>query len=249
MLKTLLRLQDLDLKIEACKAREAEIPNQKSKFNIQRERLRAELEERKKTCTTLELEQRACEGAIDEKGAQIGKYNEQLNSVKKNEEYQALLHEIDLQKKQIGIKEERILAIMEELDEAKARVEEDSKRIDSELKEIDRQCAEIDTELEEAIRHRAELEAQEAPLENDADPVLLKQYKRIRGRLKMGAALVPLLNEVCGGCHMRMLPQVVNEILAGVTMHPCRHCGRLVYSGDHADQESDAGIAPESATD
>jgi hypothetical protein len=230
LLKTLLRLQDLDLKIEACKAREAEIPKQKSKYDIQRERLRAELEERKKTCTTLELEQRACEGAIEEKGAQIGKYNEQLNSVKKNEEYQALLHEIDLQKKQIGIKEERILAIMEELDEAKARVEED-------------------TELEEAIRQRAELEALEAPLENDADPVLLKQYKRIRRRLKTGAALVPLNDEVCGGCHMRMLPQVVNEILAGVTMHPCRHCGRLVYSGDHADQESDAGVAPESATD
>ena len=248
-MKTLLRLQDLDLKIEACKAREAEIPNQKSKLDIQRERLRAELEERKKACTDLDLEQRECESAIEQKNEQIGKYNGQLTAVKKNEEYQALIHEIDLQKKQIGIKEERILAIMEALDKAHAQVEEDSQRIDSELKEIDRLCGEIDTELVEAIRQREELEALEAPLEKKADAALLRQYRRIRGGLKTGAALVPLQDEVCGGCHMRMLPQVVNEVLAGETMHPCPHCGRLVYSAEHANFESEAEIAPKGDAD
>ncbi len=248
-MNTLLRLQDLDLKIEACKAREAEIPNQKKKFDIQGERLHAELEERKKACTDLELEQRECESAIEQRNAQIAKYNGQLNTVKKNEGYQALLHEIDLQNKQIGIREERIIAILVELDEAKARVEEDSKRIDDELNKIDRQRGEIDTELEDAIRHREELEALEAPLEKKADPYLLKQYKRIRSSLKSGPALVPLQDEVCGGCNMLMLPQAVNEVLAGLTMYPCRHCGRLVYSAEHANFESNAEAAPKGTAD
>ena len=117
----LLELQELDARISACRQRETEIPKQKHKFDIYREGLKAELDEREKGCTDLDLEQRGSESEIEQNRALIERYLQQLNAVKKNEEYQALLHEIDLVKKQIGIKEERILAIMLELDDLRAK--------------------------------------------------------------------------------------------------------------------------------
>lgn len=228
-MKTLLRVQTLDLKIEACKRREIEIPKQKEKFDIYRKRLTAELEEREKVCKTLALEQRECEGDIEQKNAHIARYQNQLLSVRKNEEYQALLHEIDLLRKQIAIKEERIIAIMVEVDAAKLRLEEDRKRISAELRDIDRQCREIDTELTAAIENRKTLEQQRAPLAAQVNGELMARYVRIRASKKTGSAAVPLNDEVCSGCNMRVTPQIVNEVLAGKKMHACAHCGRLLY--------------------
>lgn len=228
-MKNLLPLQDLDLRIEACRAREVEIPKQKGKFDLQKKRLHAELAEREQAVKQLQLEQRDCEGEVAQKQSQIKKYEQQLFSVKKNEEYQALLHEIDMLKKQIGVKEERIIALLMEIDEAKARLAEDRKRIEAELKAIDRQCAEIDEELANAVAARKELEAQREPLIARVNPELLARYNRIRASKKTGPAAVTLNGSTCSGCHMMVTAQVVNEVLAG-RVHTCAHCGRLLYA-------------------
>lgn len=228
-MKNLLALQELDLKIETYRARELEIPRQKSKFDIHRKRLAAELTERENVCKRLVLEQREAETEIDQKQGQIKKYDQQLYSIKKNEEYQALLHEIDMMKKQIGLKEERILAVMMELDDAKARLEEDRERIQTEVRIIEQQCTEVDKELAEAVTEREELEKQRQPLLSQVDPGLLARYQRIRLSKKTGPAVVPLNGEVCTGCHMNVPPQIVNELMAGEKVHACNHCGRLLY--------------------
>ena len=240
-MKTLLRLQDLDLQIETCKARELEIPRQKGKFEVQKERLAAELNEREELCKGLELEQRGCEGEIAQKQGQVEKYEQQLFSVKKNEEYQALLHEIDGLKKQISAQEERAIALMVELDDARERLEEDRKRIKAELDAIDRQCAAIDAELAEAVAHREVLETDRKPLTQEADPKLFPQYKRIRKSKRSGAAVVPIRGESCSGCNMIIPAQIVNEILGG-KIHSCPHCGRLMYDKTYHEQaESQTG--------
>lgn len=241
-MKTLLQLQDLDLKIEACKAREQEIPKQKRKFDLVRERLKAELAECEQVCKDLVLEQRDCESSIEQNQEQIGKYNGQLNAVKKNDEYQALLHEIDTLKKQINLREERILAIMEESEQAQARLEEDRKRIEREVKEIDSECDAVDRELEEAVQERKIFEDQEGPLKEQIDGALMKQYHRIRANKKTGAAAVPLNGEVCGGCFMSLRAQIVIEVMTGDVVHTCQHCGRLLY---HLDEDETAEVTEE----
>lgn len=235
-MRTLLPLQDLDLKIEACRLREVEIPKQKGKFDVQKQRLAAELAERESALKSLQLEQRECESEVTQKQAQIVKYEQQLLGVKKNEEYQALLHEIDLLKKHIAQKEERIIAILVEIDAAKERLSEDKKRIEAELKVINGQCTEIDQELEEAVAVRKKLEAQRAALVEKVDPSLLSRYTRIRANKKTGPALVPLNGNTCTGCHMAITAQTVNEVLAG-RVHTCAHCGRLLYHAENLEEE------------
>ena len=232
-MEKLLELQVIDLKIEALKKREEEIPKQKRKFNIQRERLKKELEESEDRYKKLQLEQKDCEGEIDLKQEDIRKKDGQLLQVKKNDEYQALLHEIDMIKKQIGIKEERIIAIMLETDDTKARLEEDKQRIASEQTAIQNECGKIDAELAEAIAECRGFEEQRKPVMDSIDRELVIRYARIRKAKKTGPAIVPLRGESCSGCNMAVTAQVVNEILAGERVHVCRHCGRILYNNDN----------------
>ncbi len=236
-MKKLLDLQNLDLKIEKFRARETEIPKQKNKFDIHRKRLEDELKESEAKFKGLMLEQRECESEVAAKQEDIKKKETQLLAVKKNEEYQALLHEMESLKKVIGQKEERILTIMEQMDTAKSCYEEDKQRIAGEQAEITGECAKIDEELALAVKEREALEARRKPLYDGIDPLHLKRYERIRRAKKTGAAIVPLQGESCSGCFMGITAQNVNEILGGEFI-PCRHCGRLVYYGPKFEEET-----------
>lgn len=234
-MKNLLQLQNLDLKIEALKARESEIPKQKEKFEIRKKRLAEELSQSEERVKALTIEQRECEVDIQQKEAQVKKYDVQLLSVKKNEEYQALLHEMDALKKQIALKEERGIGLLLEIDEAKAHLDEDKKRLATETQDIDAQCRRIDEELAATLADRKRLEELRAPLLKDIDRELLSRYTRIRNAKKTGAAIVPLRGESCSGCHMKVTAQHINEIMAGHKIHSCNHCGRLLYHADNFD--------------
>jgi predicted nucleic acid-binding Zn-ribbon protein len=215
--------------IEKCRLRELEIPKQKEKIELQKKRLVAEITEREEAAKALQVEQGSIESEISQKQAQIDKYEQQTYAVKKNEELRALLHEIDALKKQISSHEERIIALMLELDDVNARLEEDGKRVAEELEALDRQCAEIDAQLDQAVKDRGAREQERLPLLEQADPALLARYHRIRNSKKTGAAIVPLQGEVCSGCRVAALAQTINEVLAG-KVHACRSCGRLLYA-------------------
>ncbi len=236
-MRRLLDLQELDLKIEVLLDREKEIPKQKEKFNIHQKRLADELKASDDRCKSLILEQRECEGDIDQKLEDIKRKDGQLLAVRKNDEYQALLHEMDMLKKQIAIKEERILTLMIETDEAKARFEEDKKRIAHEQKKIEEECGKIDQELRAAIQDREIIEQERGPVSEDVPKDIMARYRRIRKSKKRGAAAVPLHGEACSGCHMLVTAQVYNEILAGDKFHACSQCGRLLYSEENFKSE------------
>ncbi|MCX5758739.1 MAG: C4-type zinc ribbon domain-containing protein, partial [Candidatus Hydrogenedentes bacterium] len=106
-------------------------------------------------------------------------------------------------------------------------------RIKAELADIDRQCVAIDTEFTEAVHERQELERECEPLAAQVPPDLLLKYRRIRANKKTGPAVVALVNETCSGCHMRVTPQIANEILGNMRQHACSYCGRLLYHHDN----------------
>ncbi|MCK5861049.1 MAG: hypothetical protein KAH38_01100 [Candidatus Hydrogenedentes bacterium] len=223
----LLKLQKLDMQIVTLKERECELPKQKDKYAIQRERLALEMKNSEDRCKRLLQEQRECTGDIEQRQEKIVKYDGQLYSIKKNEEYKALLYEMDLLKKQISVKEERILALMIEHDESKEALEADKERIQGELSVIDAECAKIDTELDGLTAEREALEKSRQPLAEKVNKGLFSRYERIR-KVRT-PAVVPLNEDVCGGCFMAVRPQIVNEIMANDKIHACQHCGRLLH--------------------
>jgi len=227
-LKTLLELQDLDLRIHACRKREQEIPKQKSKFDTRRQRLAEELAKAEERIKQLQVEQGSLQTEIDKNLDQAKKWETQLSSVKKNEEYQALLHEISGVKRKNDEIEERVIALEYEIDEAKEKLADDKARIAEETAAIETECTAIDKELEEAKVERKQLEVERKDFREGCDPSLLSKYERILRRHAGTRVIVPLVNGVCTGCHMSARAQVVNEILEG-KVHACAHCSRLLY--------------------
>ena len=230
-MKTLLELQGLDLRIHACRKREQEIPKQKSKFETRRQRLSEELSAGEERVKHLQVEQGNLQTEIDKNLEQAKKWETQLSAVKKNDEYQALLHEIAGLKRKNDEIEERVIALEYAIEEAKQHLAEDKQRIAEETKAIETECAAIDKELQEAKAERTELEKERNSFKDQCDPGMLSKYDRIHKRHVGTRVIVPLVNGVCTGCHMAARAQVVNEILEG-KIHPCAHCGRLLYDDE-----------------
>ncbi len=60
------------------------------------------------------------------------------------------------------------------------------------------------------------------------DAKLLSQYERIL-KSREGLALVPVMNGSCGGCHLELPPQAVNEIQMQEKVIICESCARILY--------------------
>ena len=59
-------------------------------------------------------------------------------------------------------------------------------------------------------------------------PATLEVYERVLD-IREGLALVPVLNDSCGGCHRRLPPQVINEVYLKAKLVTCENCNRILY--------------------
>ncbi len=238
-IRSLLRLQEVDLNIERLKIEEREKPRKKEQLLLQEKQLQKEIEEHEANFKKLQLEQREKEKEIAYLQEQIKKLDGQLMSVKKNEEYRAMLKEIDNLKRQISLKEEELLKIMYQIDESNYFFLESKKRIEQDIKKLKEQEKAIDEEIERIKKEREEWENRRGSVVNEVDSEYLEKYERIKKKVKNGPVVVPLdlSSDVCTGCYMKQLPQVVNEILGGEKIHTCRHCGRILYYNNSLEEK------------
>jgi predicted nucleic acid-binding Zn-ribbon protein len=171
---------------------------------------------------------RDLENDVKDMKGQIGKYKRQLNEVKTNKEYTVLLHEIEETQHKIDTLEEAIIAEMLAADD----VEEEIKAA------LHRQGAEEDVLKKEKIvldEKMKETEARFAALSKEREALLprvpreqLRLYEAIYQK-KGGTALSPVTGDFCAMCHMRVRPQMLNEIRDKTKVILCEACGRILY--------------------
>lgn len=186
---------------------------------------------------------RELEADLKDLKAQIGKYKRQTNEVKTNKEYSALLKEIEESEKKVDSLEESFISEM--------LLEDD---IQKEIREANRKLAEaqdkLNREKEQVFLRKQEAEARVALLESQKES-LLPQLPREQVALylkllrnKGGSALSPVTDDFCSMCHMRVRPQVLNELKEAKKIILCENCGRILYwqekSEDKAEAESGA---------
>lgn len=228
-LARLLAVQEIDMEIvelekraEALPGRRAEVASEITALEQARDEASAELEK-------VRLERRHRESEVDAARQKLERYEAQLNEVKTNVAYSALLSEIRGAKTEIGELEDEILERMERIETLESRIEE----VDAELLEK-REAASgaleaLDHEAEEVERDLVGMRERRAQVVEDVNRRLFELYERLR-RKRRFPALVPLKGQACSACFARMPPQVVQEIRHGGALHPCEHCGVLVYA-------------------
>jgi predicted nucleic acid-binding Zn-ribbon protein len=171
---------------------------------------------------------RDLENEVKDLKGQIGKYKRQLNEVKTNKEYTALLHEIEETQHKVDTLEETIIAEMLAADDVEEEIKAALHRQSQEEEILKKEKVVLDEKLKET-------EARFAALNKERDALLpripreqLRLYEAIFQK-KGGTALSPVTGDFCAMCHMRVRPQMLNEIRDKAKVILCEACGRILY--------------------
>lgn len=226
-LEKLLILQDRDqqrLSFEAqLKAVPVDVDLVKRKIAAEQtaiEAAKAELKE-------LETKRKLLETEIGSAEDKLAKYRTQQLQVRKNDEYQALGHEIETTEAAIGQLEERELEVLYRIDEARKRFAEAETVLKANIAGHE---ARLKTLAEREANLRAELSETEKAVAAAREPLdepSLRLYDRIAARQM--PVCVPVRGGSCGGCHLKLSSE--NEAVArkGDKLATCDQCGRIVW--------------------
>jgi len=86
---------------------------------------------------------------------------------------------------------------------------------------MDRRAAGVQQEL-------SGIEADRASRTGGVDELWMGRYDRIMKHVG-DAAIVPVDHGTCGGCHMKLPPQVIHDTRRADAITACTFCGRMLY--------------------
>jgi predicted nucleic acid-binding Zn-ribbon protein len=220
-------LKDLDEQLAVVSAELKRFPEQRTALEHRLAAERVRLEQHKSQVAALQVRRREFERQIEALTAEERKFQGQLPLVKKNEEYQALLHEIGgVRKKRSDIETSVLVALEDE-----ERLAGERPAIEQAVRGAERELAERAAAIdrEEAIdRERAAgLDAQRAGHLEHLPAATRSRYERIRAS-REGRAVVAIMKGSCGGCYRGQPPQVVQEAKRRDRLLLCDGCGRLM---------------------
>ncbi len=227
-LDILKRLQAIDGELFRLRREEKEKPKALERVAAQVAAQEAAVKAAESKLTALQLTQKEKEGELQTREAQVKKLQGQLFQVKTNKEYSIMQHEIEALKADNSLLEEAILKRFDAIDQAaKARQAEQAKLAEQQ-EQLRRERERIERELSTVRAQIAKLELDRKTLIPDVPKASLATYERILG-IREGLAMVPLVNDSCGGCHRRLPPQVMNQVYLKADLVTCESCNRILY--------------------
>ena len=233
-------LRKLDEKILRLQLGAVAIPAELKKLEDEVEKRSQELAVMKASFEATEKGTRKAEGELREKEDFLHKAESKMMEVKTNTEYQAALRENEAQKKDKDRLEELALSMMGQVDEGRKSVraaEGAFKDFDAGISR-DRQKMEeerrvLTAELDGLLKHRADLT-------QNLSPYTGSLYRRLIQTMK-GTVITLAENSKCLGCHMRVPPQLYNEILGVKQIHQCPSCRKILVAPPNNPQAAATG--------
>ena len=153
---------------------------------------------------------------------------QQQFETRKNEEFQALAHEITRYEKDLDELETKELEAMEEVDRLRAVQTGAEAALARTRKLVEEDLAQVAERGERIRAERDEVAAERDRAASAAPEDLLPLYDRLM-KSKNGMALVALEDGKCQGCHMKLIPSTVVAVQTGKQITRCEDCGRILY--------------------
>ncbi len=158
----------------------------------------------------------------------LSKFKNQLMEVKTNKEYQAMQKEMGHAEEEVSAHETRMLERMEEADGLAAELKIAEAALKAEQGVVVAERAKLDAEraadqqaLEKAVVERASVVS-------ELSPEALSAFERIAHGRK-GLAMAEARDGLCVVCHVRLRPQVMNEVRRNDQLIQCDSCTRILY--------------------
>jgi uncharacterized protein len=226
-IENLLKLQEADKEIRRLLEEIAELPKRVAAIEQKLAGTKAQLGKAQAAVKADESARKKHDATITDLRGKISKYRDQSLAVKTNEQYKALLAEIQFAEKEISEIEDKVLEIMVNADARASEV----KAAEAELKE---ETAEIEKEKERARQRTAEDEkllvewrGKRDRLRSGVDEDLLRQYERV-SKFR-GTGIAEVRDQKCMGCQVMLRPQTYNDIRSSDKIVYCDSCQRVLY--------------------
>lgn len=226
----LFALQEIDLALDKDLARLAEI----EASLVETEELVAARElvaERRAILDELKAKQRDLEWSVEEVRTKAGEIEGRLygGTIKNPKELQDLDADLRSLKTQTRTREDSLLALLVEVDEAEAA-----------LREAETACAEVEaawrTAQEEMLAEKARLEPEVAALQarrnaeaEGKDTAALSLYNLLRER-RGGVAVAAVERGACQGCRISLPTNVLAKVRSGAGLVQCVSCERILMA-------------------
>jgi hypothetical protein len=227
-LQNLIHLQELDLAAERHRRRIADIPAVQAALDARLAERTAAVEGVKARIAACQAARRDIERDLSAVQARLSKFKNQLMEVKTNKEYQAMQKEMSVAEQEISDQETRLLERMEEADGLAAELRTADAALKAEQAEVARERQALDAGKVEAARlledARAERERVTAQISHEA----LAVFDRVAHGRK-GLAVAEARDGLCTVCHVRLRPQVFNDVRRNDAVIQCESCTRILY--------------------
>jgi predicted nucleic acid-binding Zn-ribbon protein len=165
----------------------------------------------------------------DIKGFQekIVKYRSQSSSVKTNDEYRALMHEVEFAEKQISGCEDKILELMISLENEEKALKQAEAELKAESADVEKEKAEARVRTAEDEKLLTGLREKRGTLRSGIDDSALAHYDRVMRQRK--SAISEARGQKCLACFVMLRPQNWQEIRTNEQIVTCSSCGRILY--------------------
>jgi predicted nucleic acid-binding Zn-ribbon protein len=134
---------------------------------------------------------------------------------------------VDL-RRQIGTAEERLLAVMEQLEQATAAATDAEGMLKQVVADRRTREAELIAERKSLITDVRQSQADRDRIRADVDPATLRIYDRLR-TTRGGIAVAEVRQRTCQGCRVTMTAAYEQRLRHGEALVTCQSCGRILY--------------------
>ena len=236
-LRALYDLQLIDSRIDEIVNLRGELPlevedleNEIAGLNTNSDKIKSEIEDSDKQISDQKL-------VIENTKELLKKYEEKLKNVRNNREYNSIVKEQEYQDLESQLAEKKINEFKARIEQKKEELALVTEKLNERNAHLKSKKSELDAILKETHKEEDLLQKKSAEFEKGIEEHLITSYKRIRGNVKNGLAIVSVQRGASGGSYFSIPPQIQLEIASRNKIITDEHSGRILVDSELAKEE------------
>ena len=238
-LRALYNLQLIDSRIDEIQAVRGELPLEVQDLEDEISGLNTRIEKLNQDLENFNTEISNRKNAIEESKELVKKYTEQQKSVRNNREFDSLTKEAEFQELEIQLCEKRIREAQAKIEQKNETIAKTTEKLNAQQAHLDHKKSELDQIIAETQAEEENLNKLSGEMAEKIDDHLVTAYKRIRGNVKNGLAVVAIERGAAGGSYFTIPPQVQIEIASRKKITIDEYSGRILVDAALAEEEKE----------